>query len=210
MASAHAHGRVFIHPNFAPTQIAVLFQRKTTSEDEASKIVNILGKEGGARLDISVLEDRDAINRQRKKLLQRGTPLVVVVQDKRDADDLYNFILIRGDTLQEAKFSASEIDAQVRECLINALSEIGQDAAATMQDYIQSRVATRQDYSLGNLDEDGDMARIIPLELEEGPVRKIEMTVKGEIIGFIGDADPRPCLVTSRPTKTRAILCRRF
>lgn len=195
MMSCSALGRFFVHPNFSPVQVAIIFQKKSF---DADKVKNLFGRIGQAvRYVFDVCDSSHKAAQLQKNYQDKGVPLIVLIQDKRQDHDEYNIVFQRGDNRQEAQIRIDDIDGSICDLMSVALFEIGAFADNKLNDYFNAQFSN-------------DVVKIIPLAYEENAVRQVEKSIKGEIIGFIVADDKQKCAVTQQDVLTRAVLCRRF
>jgi hypothetical protein len=197
-------GRFFLHPDLAPVQVAVLLRAAREPDVLAGEaLVQQLGAEG-VRAQLTALDRPARVAAALESWSARGAPIVAMLFGAAEPGEPFRVVLRRSDSEQEAELPAGTDGlALTCRCL---LGEIAAGWRRHVELFVAGRVVEVADADATREATGERLVAVCPLAVGEDTVREIGTWGTGEVLGFCGAREARPCVLTGRPTDAVALV----
>jgi len=210
MLGMDSSGALFIHPDIAPDQVAVVFQRGIQEDAVAVEDFISTLQRSGIRTRFTQVESRNALNKERHNNRQQGIPLEVVLQGRRHPKDTFKLILTRADTWEEAIFYCCDDLKLVLPLVQPILHNVGVSYYERVRRFFVSQC---QQVSTTQTLRDAIAARyvgICPIVANEAVAVEIGSWGHGEILGYACGREMQKCALTGELTDVVAFVSPRI
>jgi hypothetical protein len=196
--------QLFLHPDLAPEQLAVVSREPTPESVSLVALANASGLR--ARQEIG--GERHSMNRVRGECERRGIPIVVQLFAPRHHGEQWKTVISRNDTGEELSVLRAHPSSLLNEFLY-CLEDVGTSFETSARAYAQSRVRFTPRSGLEDALEDR-MVAVCPMKVSERAVRGIAALNRGEVLGFCRSERVQRCIMTGEPVDTVALISPRL
>ena len=204
MLGMSADGELLLHPDLAPVQVGLTLSGGDAQERaDALELVRRL--EGlGVRGDLRLCDDRREVGRVQAAWRRQGMPLRIYLQARRNQGDLTRAVVVRADTRHEAVLLAENVST-LAHLVPPALDEVATGYLRRAGQFVRGQCRTADKSTVRDVLATRGVA-VVPLLATEEAVTTVSSWGLGEVLGLCRTAEPDDCVVTGKPTFTRAYI----
>ena len=203
-------GTLLIHPSLAPRQVQLVYCGTSSAEEESAFRLQrrLLGE--GLRVDLVSMSDKSRLKTFVNESRAGGTPVTVVIQGRRNAEDVWKVIGLRSDLTSDEIVITPDIEPVVSAMVSEGLLGVA-NAFDTRRDELE-RQSVRNAFSVRDAVSylaEGLVVRA-PLREAQGVVEQVASWRTGEVLGFNDSQIPQRCIVSGELTATTTFIARRI
>lgn len=197
-----AAGDLLVHPDLAPTQVAITSSSATP--DEAVAAGELVNRLDGLRVAHEVTGSKRDTGRLHRMWQRQGVPIRVYLQAARFPGDRVKVVVVRADTRAEAILHLEELD-RLAAGIRAGVSQVGLGYRQRAAKFVASRCVPADAETVRDVLASRRVA-VCPLEPSEEAIREVGRWRLGEVLGLNRAERSAPCVVTGRPTRAAAYL----
>jgi len=204
MLGMYESGALFVHPDFSPDQVAIVFQQRM--QDDSAHIQKLLDTltSYGLRLKLDRVEGKNSIAHVRRSNRLRGVPLEILVQGRRNPNDRFRVVLTRADTYGEA-ILFEDMLLTIGLLVPPIVHNVGVAYVQRVRQFFERQCCFASRTSLNDILGARRVA-VCPLVASEKNTLEVDGWHRGEILGYARGHDTRPCVLTGERTDTVALI----
>ncbi|MEU7524206.1 hypothetical protein AB0A74_00570 [Saccharothrix sp. NPDC042600] len=208
MLGMDADGELLVHPDLAPTQVALTMAGGDADEQAAARRLAAALDRRGVRCRSSFPVGRDEVGRAHRDWRRQGVPLRLYLHAGRAPGERVKVVVVRADTRAEAVLLPERLDT-LADALARALAEVGAGYLQRVRRFVTDRCRAAADRDSAKEVLAGRAVAVLPLTADRRSVQEVASWGLGEVLGLRRAAEPRPCVVSGRPTTAVAFVSAR-
>ncbi|SEF23493.1 Prolyl-tRNA synthetase [Amycolatopsis pretoriensis] len=207
MLGMDSQGELLVHPDLAPVQIGLTMSTADPAQRaEARELTDLLAVRG-VRCELQFPENRNRVSRLQRVWRRQGVPLRIYLQPARKPGERIKVVVVRADTRDEAVLLPGRL-AGLAQGLVRALDEVGVGYLRRTLGFVARRCRPADRHTAKEVLADRAVA-VFPLTAGRLEVEEVASWGLGEVLGLRRVAEPRPCVVTGKPTRAVAFVSAR-